>query len=188
MQKFVCHIIALLFLSVIAVAQVPDKIYAENIHNVKLNIAGNQLGYPIIKLNGNDQLELNFDSDWTKTILSEFDYIKGFTQNRITNYRNSSIALVRYTHYMVSLPEKSCVPSRSGNYLLKVFADGDTAKVVFTRRVLVIEEKASVGAQIQQPFDGQTFKTSQKIIFTVGLGNVNIINALQQVKVFILQN
>lgn len=205
MQKFVCHIIALLFLSVTAAAQVPDKIYAENIHNVKLNIAGNQLGYPIIKLNGNDQLELNFDdlnagvrnysytwqlcnADWTKTILSEFDYIKGFTQNRITNYRNSSIALVRYTHYMVSLPEKSCVPSRSGNYLLKVFTDGDTAKVIFTRRVLVIEEKASVGAQIQQPFDGQTFKTSQKIIFTVGLGNVNIINALQQVKVCILQN
>jgi len=186
-------------------AQEPDKVYAGNIKNVKLNIIGNQLGYPVIKLNGTDQLELNFDdvnagvrnysytwqlcnADWTKTLLSEFDYIKGFTQNRLTNYRNSSIALVKYTHYMVTLPEKSCVPSRSGNYLLKVFADGDTAKVVFTRRVLVVEEKASIGAQIQQPFDGQIFKTHQKIIFTVGLGNVNIINALQQIKVCILQN
>ena len=123
------------------------------------------------------------NADWTKTILSEFDYIKGFTQNRITTYRNSSIALVKYTHYMVTLPERSCVPSRSGNYLLKVFADGDTAKLIFTRRVLVVEEKATVGAQIQQPFNGQIFKTHQKIIFTVNLGNVNLINALQQVKV-----
>ena len=138
MQKFICAAIGCLLVFVTAVAQVPDKIYADNIHNVKLNISGNQLGYPLIKLNGADQLDLNFDdlnagvrnysytwqlcnADWGKTILSEFDYIKGFTQNRITNYRNSSIALVRYTHYMVTLPEKSCVPSRSGNYLLKGF-------------------------------------------------------------------
>ena len=205
MQKFIGAVTVFLLLPFITAAQVPDKVYAANIHNVKLNISGNQIGYPVIKLNGAEQLDLNFDdldagvrnysytwqlcnADWTKTILSEFDYIKGFTQNRITTYRNSSIALVRYTHYMVTLPERSCVPSRSGNYLLKVFADGDTAKVVFTRRVLVIEEKATIGAQIQQPFDGQIFKTHQKLIFTVNLGNVNIINALQQVKVCILQN
>jgi len=51
-----------------------------------------------------------------------------------------------------------------------------------------MEEKATIGAQVQQPFNGQIFKTHQKIIFTVNLGNVNLINALQQVKVCILQN
>jgi len=205
MQKIVCSVLVFLFLSLFALAQVPDRIYADNIRNVKLNISGNQLGYPIMKLNGADQLDLNFDdlnggirnysytwqlcnADWNKTILSEFDYIKGFTQNRITTYRNSSIALVKYTHYMVTLPERSCVPSRSGNYLLKVFADGDTSKLIFTRRVLMLEEKSSVGAQVQQPFDGRISKAYQKIIFSVNLGNVNIINALQQVKVCILQN
>ncbi|MEP6746102.1 MAG: DUF5103 domain-containing protein [Bacteroidota bacterium] len=205
MQKFISLVVVVLLVSFVALAQVPDMIYDKNIHNVKLNYSGNQLAYPIIKLNGSDQLDLNFDDlnggvrnysytwqlcnvDWAKTILSEFDYIRGFTQNRISNYRNSSIALVKYTHYMVTLPESSCVPSRSGNYLLKIFADGDTAKVVFTRRVLVVEEKSTVGAQIQQPYNGQITRTHQKIIFTVNLGNVNLINALQQVKVCILQN
>ncbi|MEO6314380.1 MAG: DUF5103 domain-containing protein [Chitinophagaceae bacterium] len=205
MIKSFSVLLPLLFSSFLSFTQVADKVYADNIHNVKLNMSGNQLGYPMIKLNGTDQLELNFDdlnagvrnysytwqlcnADWTKTILSELDYIKGFTQNRLTNYRNSSIALVKYTHYMATLPERSCVPSRSGNYLLKVFADGDTSKLIFTRRVLVIEEKATVGAQIQQPFNGQIFKTHQKIIFTVNLGNVNIINPLQQVKCAVLQN
>jgi hypothetical protein len=115
-------------------AQVPDSIYMPNIHNIKLNIAGNQLAYPILRLNSADQLELNFDdldggvanysytwqlcnADWTKTNLSEFDYIKGFTQNRITNYRNASVALTKYTHYSVLLPERNSLPSRSGNYL-----------------------------------------------------------------------
>ncbi len=186
-------------------AQEPDKIYLSSIHNVKLNYSGNQLAYPVIRLNSADQLELNFDdinasirsysytwqlcnADWSKTILSEFDYIKGFTQNRINTYRTSSIALVRYVHYMVNLPERNCAPSRSGNYLLKVFADGDTAKLLFTRRVLVVEEKATVGAQVQQPFNGQVFKTHQKLMFVVNLGNLNIMNALQQVKVCVLQN
>lgn len=186
-------------------AQEPDKIYLSSIHNVKLNYSGNQLAYPVIRLNSADQLELNFDdinasirsysytwqlcnADWSKTILSEFDYIKGFTQNRINTYRTSSIALVRYVHYMVNLPERNCAPSRSGNYLLKVFADGDTSKLLFTRRVLVVEEKATVGAQVQQPFNGQVFKTHQKLMFVVNLGNLNIMNALQQVKVCVLQN
>lgn len=205
MQKLFPSVIVLFMLGLPSWAQEPDKIYADNIRNVKLNVSGNQLGYPVIRLNSADQLELNFDdlnggvrnysytwqlcnADWTKTVLSEFDYIKGFTQNRLTTYRNSSIALTKYTHYMANLPERSSVPSRSGNYLLKVFADGDTAKVIFTRRVLVVDEKATVGAQIQQPFNGQIFRTHQKIIFTVNLGNVNLINALQQVKVSILQN
>ena len=205
MKKYSLPLLAGWMFFLAANAQVPDKIYDANIHNVKLNYSGNQLAYPVIKLRGADLLELNFDdlnggvrnysytwqlcnADWTKTVLSEFDYIKGFTQNRITTYRNSSIALVKYTHYMVALPESNCAPSRSGNYLLKVFADGDTAKLVFTRRVLVVEEKATVGAQIQQPFNGQIFKTHQKLVFTVNLGNVNIINALQQVKVVVLQN
>ncbi len=196
---------SLFLLTLLSLAQVPDKIYATNIHNVKLNFTGNQLAYPVLRLNSNDQVDLNFDdlnggvrnysytwqlcnADWSKTILSEFDYIKGFTQNRLINYRNSSIALVKYTHYMASLPERNCSPSRSGNYLLKVFADGDTAKLLFTRRVLVIEEKSTVGAQVQQPYNGQIFKTHQKILFNVNLGSLNIFNALQQVKVCILQN
>ena len=203
MRTIIC--LLLLFVSFKTLAQVPDKVYAANIHNVKLNFIGNQLAYPLLRLNSNDQVELHFDdlnggvrnysytwqlcnADWSKTILSEFDYIKGFTQNRLINYRNSSIALVKYTHYMANLPERNCSPSRSGNYLLKVFADGDTAKLLFTRRVLVMEEKSTVGAQIQQPFNGQIFKTHQKLLFTVNLGNLNIFNALQQVKVCILQN
>ena len=203
MRTIIC--LLLLFVSFKTLAQVPDKVYAANIHNVKLNFTGNQLAYPLLRLNSNDQVELHFDdlnggvrnysytwqlcnADWSKTILSEFDYIKGFTQNRLINYRNSSIAVVKYTHYMANLPERNCSPSRSGNYLLKVFADGDTAKLLFTRRVLVMEEKSTVGAQIQQPFNGQIFKTHQKLLFTVNLGNLNIFNALQQVKVCILQN
>jgi Domain of unknown function (DUF5103) len=197
--------IGMLVLPAVLKAQIPDKVLQPNIRNVKLNFTGNQLAYPIIPVNTIGQLELNFDdlnggvrnysytwqlcnSDWSPVNLTVFDFIKGFTQLRITNYRNSSIAFVKYTHYSASLPDRSCQPSRSGNYLLKVFADGDTARILFTRRVLVVDEKATVAAQVQQPFNGQYFRTHQKLQFGVGFNKLNILNPLQQIKVVLLQN
>ncbi|GAO43464.1 DUF5103 domain-containing protein [Flavihumibacter petaseus] len=198
-------LMALLGLVQPAGAQEPDLVLYANIQNLKLFPAGNPLGYPIIMLRSNDQLELHFDdreggvkaysytwqlcnADWTPANLSPMDYIRGFTQQRILTYRSSSVALTRYTHYTQVIPEKNIGPSRSGNYLLKVFLDGDPNKIVFTRRVLVVEEKAGVGMQVQQPFNSQIFQTHQKVVFRVDTRSLNIMNAPQQVTVRILQN
>jgi hypothetical protein len=173
---------------------------------VQLFPYGNQLAYPLVRLGSGEQLELHFDdldanvknfsytfqlcnADWTPAMLSHFDYIKGFSQVRLTTYRISSIAFTRYTHYQAMLPDRNCVPSRSGNYILKVFLNGDTSQLVFTKRMLVMEELATVGAQIQQPFNGQFFRTHQKVQFKVNINEaLDVINAQQQIKVALLQN
>jgi Domain of unknown function (DUF5103) len=188
-----------------AIAQIPDAVYASNIKSVQLYPSGNQLGYPIMNLNGGS-LELHFDdleanvknysytfqlcnSDWTPSMLSQFDFIQGFSQQRITTYRLSSIAFTRYTHYQAMLPDRNCMPTKSGNYILKVFINSDTSRLIFTKRFLVLSEKASVAAQIQQPFNGQIFRTHQKVQFKVNLNEqLNVVNHLQQIKVVILQN
>lgn len=194
------------FLCTTVASQVPEAVFSDRIQSVQLFPNGNQLGYPIIRVGGIEQLELHFDdldanvknysytfqlcnADWKPAMLSHFDYIKGFSQVRLSNYRISSIALTRYTHYQARVPDRNCVPSRSGNYILKVFQDGDTSKLVFTRRMLVIEEKATIGAEVQQPFNGLYFRTHQKIQFRVLLGDrVDVVNPQQQVNVAILQN
>src|SRR3982750_3431700 len=119
-------------------AQAPDVTLMPNIHSVKLYLVGNQLGYPIISLGNSEALELHFDdmdgrvknyfytfqlckADWTAADLSTFDYLKGFSQVRLNQYRVSSISQSKYVHYQATLPDRNCVPSRSGNYLLKVF-------------------------------------------------------------------
>ncbi|CAN5221904.1 DUF5103 domain-containing protein [soil metagenome] len=199
-------IIFLFFLFALpAYSQTPDSIYYKNIRTVKLYNAGDQLSLPVLNLNSNDQAELHFDdldadvkyyyytyqlcnNDWQPVNLSEFDYIKGFTQNRITTYRTSSIAYVRYTHYQVTLPERNCTPSRSGNYLVKVFLDGDTSKLVFTKRLMILDNKAVIKAQVVQPYTPQYFRTHQKIQFNINITGLNSFNANQQVKVIILQN
>ena len=55
----VCNL--LLLAAVPSSAQETDKIFKPNIHSVKLHVKGDQLSYPIMRLNSGDQLELHFD-------------------------------------------------------------------------------------------------------------------------------
>ena len=194
------------FLALECAAQLPDHIYRENIHSVKLNKYGDLYSYPVLMLNSGEQLELHFDdmdadvknyyytyqlcnADWTPANIQSFDYIRGFQTNRISNYRYSSISFVRYTHYQVGLPERSSLMTRSGNCLLKVFLNDDTSNLVFTRRFLVVDNKASVSAQVQQPFNMEFFKTHQRLQVTVSTARAQV-NAFspQDLKVVIVQN
>ena len=204
--KFIAVLYFLLLLLQSLPAQViPDVIYDNNIHSVRFHGYGDQESMPIYKLNSPDRLELHFDDidtrvksyyytyqlcdyNWQPVNVSPFDFIKGFTQQRITGYRFSSIASTRYIHYQVVLPETNCLPTRSGNYLIKVFLDGDTSRTVFTRALLVLDSKATVLAKVLQPFTPGTYNTHQQIQFTVNVNGLNTSNASQHIKVIVLQN
>lgn len=187
-------------------AQQPDQVYKDNIRSVRLYKAGDIYSYPILTLNSNEQLELHFDdmdadiknyyfsfqlcnADWTVSNLLPFDYVRGFQSTRITNYRNSSISINRYTHYQASFPDRNGTPTRSGNYLLKVFRNNDTSDLYFTRRFLVIENKVSVGAQVRQPFDSRLFQSDQRVHVVLNTANARInILSPQDIKLVVLQN
>jgi hypothetical protein len=172
---------------------------------VKLHPFGNQLAYPMITLNSNEQLELNFDdldgdvktyyysfelcnADWTPAQMNYFDYVKGFTRVRITTYRNASVSLTRYTHYNAIFPDRNAYPSRSGNYLLRVFLNGDTSQVAFTRRFLVKEDRINASVQVQQPYNQQYFQTHHRLQVNVSTRGLDMRYPQQQVKVVVLQN
>lgn len=196
----------LVFISLQSRAQtVPDAVFRSNIKTIRFHVYGDQLSMPVYKLGSDDRLELHFDDmdanvksyyytyelcdyDWKPVQLSPFDYIKGFTQMRITNYRYSSIAYTRYTHYQVYLPENNSLPTRSGNYRIKVFLDGDTSKLVFIKALLVLDSRSAISTQIVQPFTPQTYRTHQRIKFTVKTDGLNIFDATRQVRVRVLQN
>jgi len=186
-------------------AQKVENIYKSYIYTAQLYVSGNQQSLPVYTLNSGDKLQLSFDDleggiknyyytymlcdyNWNPVNLNPFDYIKGFTQNRISTYRYSSIAFTRYTHYQAMLPEQNCVPSRSGNYLLKVFLDGDTSKLVFTKQLLVLDIKSAVTGTVMQPFTPDLFTTHQRVKFNATLSGLNTFSAAQQVKAVILQN
>lgn len=183
----------------------PDRAYMPNIHGIKLFKVGSQDSYPIITVGATMAMELHFDdldatvknynycyqlcnADWQPVDLSPFDYITGFSNGRLNQYRSSSIAKTKYIHYQALLPEQSCMPKIGGNYLLKVYLNGDTSKLAFTRRVLVLNNIVPIAAKITQPFNTQLFRTHQKVQFSIDKSKLNIINQQQQLKVVVLQN
>jgi len=195
-----------IFPAVIAKAQQADHIFKPNISSVKLFKYGDIYSYPLLVLNSAEQLELHFDdldadvknyyysyqlcnADWSPSGLQNYDYIRGFQTNRISTYRNSSIVYTRYTHYQAVLPERNSMPTRSGNYLLKVFLNDDTSKLVFTKRFLIVENKTSVAAQVLQPFNVQFFKTHQRLQIAVSTAATQL-NPFspQDLKLVIVQN
>jgi len=183
----------------------PDMVFMDNIRAVKLTQFGDQLTYPILMINGSNKLELHFDdmdadvkyyyytlelrnADWSPVQMSYFDYVKGYTQQRINTYRVSSAMLSRYTHYQATLPDRNLMPVKSGNYVLKVFLDGDTSRLAFTRRILVLDNKFPVAAQVQQPFGQQYFRTHHRLLVQVSTRGFELRYPQQQVRLFVLQN
>ncbi len=175
------------------------------IKTVKLFQQNNQESLPIINLNSTDLLELHFDdmdgyvknyyytftlcnANWEQADLSSFDYLKGYQQQRLNQYRPSSIAQTNYVHYQAILPDKNCTPTKSGNYLLKVFLNSDTTQLAFTKRLYVLDSKANIGGQIKIPYDNQLARTHQKVQFSVDVTQLNAQNPMQQITTCIMQN
>ena len=204
------YFILILFYSILICksnAQMPEveTMNSDKIKSVKLYQQNNQESLPIINLNSADLLELHFDdldgyiknyyytfqlcnADWSDANMNSFDYIKGFTQNRIIQARPSSNTQTKYIHYQVTLPEKNCIPTKSGNYLLKIFLNGDVENVVFTKMMYVLNSQAAIGIQILQPFDNSIYRTHQKVQLVVNTNQLNLYNPQQQLKVTLLQN
>jgi len=204
-RKSCIYLLLLLLAARAGSAQTPDFIYSPTIGSPQLFTTGNQLGYPIIRLGTSDQLELHFDDidesvknyyytivlcneDWTPAEVTEFDYIKGFSQIRIENYRISSVALTHYVHYTAMFPDPNCIPIHSGNYMLKVYLDGDTSKLAFTRRFLVTDSKIKIQSQLLTPQNFEIARTYQNIQFRLNTAAINPPNPLDQIRVVIVQN
>ena len=199
---------ALALLTFCASAQDDDggsHVFKPNIRSVQLYASGSQVVPPIIQLGGGDPLDLSFDDmdggvqnysyalelrneDWSSTSLNTMEYIRGFTGVQISSYKMSSIATARYTHYHSNVPDANYAPTKGGNYLLKVYQDGDPSNVVFQLRMLVVNNTMPVTAVVQPPFSSDTHGTHQKIQFSVGVGSRQFTSPTQEIKVAIVQN
>ncbi|MFM1795296.1 MAG: hypothetical protein RL642_1681 [Bacteroidota bacterium] len=203
--QIVFYFLLLLNVQTTVAQREPDQIFNPAIKSLKFSKFGDPLAYPVLVLNSTDQLELHFDdldggvknyfytivlcnADWKPAQLSYFDYAKGYTQVRISTYRNSAIALTKYTHYQANFPDRSLQPTKSGNYMLKVFLNGDTTKLAFTKRFLVVDPKLSMSAQILQPSNQQLFLTHHRLQVQLDTKNMDVRYPQQQIKISILQN
>ncbi len=182
-----------------------DFVYKNNIKTVLFNQKGFELSDPLIRMNSNDRLTLRFDdldadfkqyyytilhcdANWEVSDLREYEYIEGFYEDQIRNYRSSRNTRVPYTHYWMEFPGPNLRPVKSGNYILKVFLEGNRDDVVFTRKFSVFEQQVTVEGHVQQANLVRYRDTRQQPVFTINTGSYNISNPYRDLTVVIRQN
>jgi len=182
-----------------------DSVYWPNIHSGVFTPLADERGNPIIRLGSADQLKLSFDDfakgtrqwnysivqcnfDWTISDLMPMQYTDGYTDDVFNTYKSAVNTLQRYTTYSLLLPNQNIKPTKSGNYLLIMYADYDKSKIVLTRRFYVVDAKASVTFSIKRPMRGELRNSHQEIDFDIGTGGLPISRPFDEVKVRLMQN
>ena len=201
----------LLFYSQSLYSEVPDSllysnhIFNENIKTVQLYKDGWNLSYPVIRLNGSEKLVLNFDllgdnienyyytfihcdKDWNKSEVFTTDYLDGFADNPIEDYKPSFNTTVNYIHYRLIFPNDRVKFNLSGNYILLIYPMNEPEKPAFTHRFLITEDMAEINISAHRPRMTADLNTGQQIDFNVSFRNLRINDPYRDVFAFILQN
>lgn len=182
-----------------------DYVYQTNIRSVKFTQKSLYLSQPILLLDGDELLELEFDDmdadsksyyyrviqcdmNWKPTQLSELDYIDGYANDVLREYHNSFKATSPFTHYRLILPNENTRITRSGNYILQVYENQSKEVTILTRRFIVLENKVFINAKLVPPAAVGKFKTHQEIDFEVSVDKLPVGNMRQEIKATILQN
>ena len=180
--------------------------YKPEVQTVLLYADDNQLNDPIIPLEDMmGRLTLSFDiidgqgevlnytfihcsHDWQPTDMQRIQYASGFESDRLDDYAFSRNTLIEYVNYHLTFPREDMVPLISGNYLLIVYGD-DLNDLYLTRRFMVVDEKAHVGATVPRyPDDLNYTDTHQQLNVKVNMNNYLTGNTQQYSFLTIRQN
>ena len=182
-----------------------DYTYHPNIRTVILEKEGEPMSMPVIMLGSNEKLVLSFDLieeepatlaytlvhcgfDWKPTPIGENEYLEGFSNEQIFDYRHSQNTLLNYWHYRITLPGEQMRPVLSGNYILQVYAHPDRDSILLTRRFCIAENRVTIRPDIHRATLAAYRSTHQEVDFRISLNALVVQNPYQDLKVRITQN
>lgn len=182
-----------------------DRTYSPTVRTVQFFKEGFELAPPLIELNGQDALILRFDdldpdpqvlsyavvhcdAHWRPTDLMPNQYLEGSPQDFLQPARQSFNTLQPFLQYDLRFPNNMMRPMRSGNYLLKVFRDGDEDDLVLTRRFMVYEQQVEIDARVMASRQVDLRDQAQMVDLTVRHPRLNVQDPFGEIHVAMLQN
>lgn len=128
----------------------------------------------------------HYNHDWNPSTLFQNEFLEGYDNLRIEQYRTSFNTLQPYTNYSLELPNENLGFKVSGNYLLEIYDALD--QLVFSRRFCIYEESTRVRVGVFRSQNMDRFLTHQSIHFSVTPFQGVFRNPEQNVFVNIIQN
>jgi hypothetical protein len=182
-----------------------DYVYLPTIKTVQLHDESFDMSQPIINIESDEKLKLSFDemdadfknysytyihcnSNWEPSNLMPAEFIDGFQDNPINNYRYSVNTLQKYIHYYAVFPSSTSRFSKSGNYILKVYENGNPDNIILTKRFMVFQNKIGIEAKVTRATDVSYMNYNQEVDFTINYGAYKITNPYSDLKIVLTQN
>lgn len=185
--------------------QLDDLVYEENIKTVRLyplQDSYDEVIQPaVISIQSNRNLVLEFDQlfgdfesyyarlihcngNWEKSNLNNTDFLTPFNEFPITDYQYSFGTRTPYVHYQWMVPQVK----RTGNYVIKVYRQGNEADLILTRRFMVYDNRVQINALVGMS-DGIVERDfNQQLNFSVLYTDLESRNPIEEFKVVIRQN
>lgn len=176
----------LMTVAVVAQSKVDTRIHIfdNNVRSLKVCLASNMYVPPVLMMNSDDRLLVNFDyldydvhylrysvthcnADWQPSQLVESEYVSGFNYADIDDYAQSEATYVHYYNYQFTLPNSDMEFLVSGNYLLSVYEQDDPSKILFQTRFSICEGKVSVFPQVTSRTDIEYNNRFQQVSFDI---------------------
>ena len=203
----VAFIASICFTSIKVLAQsvLQDQVMEENIQSVRLYSRtgefSSQMGSPSIPLHSPTPLTLEFDdiayepdrysatiihcnADWTPSGLKPADYLTQYNEFNVNEYEYSINTRIPYIHFTFQVPPVT----KSGNYIIKVYRGRQEDEAILVRRFMVYNNQVKVGAAVVASSKTEDRKTAQQINFNINYADRELIDPINNVKVFIRQN
>lgn len=182
-----------------------DQVFAPNIKTVQLTKEGVDLSAPFLFMGSQERLELRFDDldadvkdyrftmvhcefNWKPSDLIPGDYIDGFQDDYISEHEFSANTLVKYTHYRATFPNENIRLTKSGNYVVRVYIEGQPENTILTKRFFVCEQVVNVEPTFKRPVVFEDKNYRQEIDFTIFHKSVRLPNPYTDLNVLLMQN
>jgi hypothetical protein len=183
-----------------------DFVYKPNIRTVQFHETAWEYAPPVLPFGGSKQVELSFDdldgdqkqysfsfvhcnADWSPSDLMVSEYLDGFYDINILNFSYSMNTFQKYTHYSIIFPQQGNIRfTKSGNYIIYVYVNGDPKDLVLSRRLMIYDEKVNISANFRQPIGGGEQYNKQHIDFNITSGGYDLNNPFRDMKVVLMQN
>ena len=182
-----------------------DFIYSPEIKTLMVHKTGFELTMPVIELGTDESVTVSFDdldavrknyrysviqcdAQWKPTGLQPMEYLDGFTEGYINDYKFSINTLQHYTHYSFSFPGEGTKVTKSGNYLIRIYPEGNEDKPIANCRLMVYENKVTVAGRVKQATHIEDRPYKQEVDFTINKGDYPINDYYKALKVVVMQN
>lgn len=162
-------------------------------------------GPPVLRLGSSDVLAVNFDVlsderdylryrllhcnvDWSRSTLVDSEFLNGFNEGEITDYRYSEATLVHYVNYNLIIPNPDMSPLLSGNYLLQIYPESDPETVWAQCRFMVSEEKVRIDGNVTSRTDVDYNSAHQQLQLAIDTRESGVGDPFNDLFVVVQQN